>query len=104
MQSRQFRLEQRLKILCNKRASKLGLGLTPSCNNLIHRMISHGVQRMESQGVVEKEEQIMHAERNLSHYLDKLSDKAQSIGTYPMVGAKVFDDVFREQCPIWPYC
>jgi hypothetical protein len=104
MQSRQFRLEQRLKNICGKRASKLGLGLTPSCNNLIQRMISHGVERMESQGATEREEQVVQAERNLSRYLDKLSDKAQSVGTYPMVGAKIFDDVFREQCPIWPYC
>lgn len=104
MRSRQVRLQQRLKTVYNKRASKLGLGLTPSCHTLMNRMIGHAVERMAKQGVVDEEAHILQAEHNLARYLDKLSDKAQTVGSYPMVGAQVFDAVFREQCPVWPYC
>lgn len=104
MHKRDFQLSQRLKHCAKKKISKLGLGMTPSCHTLVERMINNGVERMGSQGVADREEQIVQAERNLSRYMDKLSEKAQSLESYPMVSAQVFDDVLREQCPIWPYC
>lgn len=83
MQAKHQQLHRRLKSFYSKKASKLGLGLTPSCCTLIERMINNGVERMVSQGVIECEEQIQVAERNLAHYLQKLSEEAQSRGTYP---------------------
>lgn len=103
MQGR-FQLQRRLRNYAKRRVSKLGLSLTPSSNTLIERMINHGIERMHGQGVAEHEEQILLAEQNLSHYLTKLSQKAQIKRTYPMINAKVFDEVFNESCPIWPYC
>lgn len=104
MQTRRFQLQLRLKHYCTRRASKLGLGLTPSSRMLLERMIKNGVERMEKQGATEREEQIFFAEQNLSLYLKKLSDKAQAMGTFPLVDDEAFDKVLKEQCPIWPYC
>jgi hypothetical protein len=104
MQARRFQLEQRLKNCYNKRASRLGLGLTPACRTLVERMINNGIARMEKQGASEREEQIHFAEQNLHRYLSKLSDTSQSLGTFPVVDDKAFDKVFKEQCPMWPYC
>jgi len=104
MHTRRFQLQQRLKKSCTKKASKLGLALTPQCRILIERMISNGVERMIKQGATEREEQIHFAEHNLFRYLSGLSDKAQVMGTFPTVDDKAFDKVMREQCPIWPYC
>lgn len=104
MQSRRFQLQQRLKNSFSKKASKLGLGLTPACRTQMERMINNGVERMEKQGATEREEQIYYAEQNLSRYVNKLSDKAQTLGTFPMVDDKAFDKVLKEQCPMWPYC
>lgn len=104
MQAKHQQLQRRLKNFYNKKASKLGLGLTPSCCTLIERMINNGVERMVNQGVIEREEQIQVAERNLAQYLQKLSEEAQSRGTYPQIGAKAFDSVFNMECPTWPFC
>lgn len=104
MQAEQQKLQRRLKNFYAKKASKLGLGLTPSCCTLIERMINNGIERMVHQGATEREEQIQVAERNLSHYLQKLSEEAQSQGTYPKIGAHAFDNVFNMECPIWPFC
>jgi len=102
--SKNQQLERRLKFFYTKKASKLGLGLTPSCVTLIERMINNGIERMVSQGATDREEQIQLAERNLSHYLQKLSQEAQKRGTFPQVGAKAFDSVFNMECPNWPFC
>lgn len=104
MQVEQQKLLRRLKNFYSKKAAKLGLGLTPSCCTLIERMINNGVERMVLQGATDREEQIQVAERNLSHYLQKLSAEAQNQGTYPKIGAKAFDNVFNMECPIWPFC
>ncbi|HSH41617.1 MAG TPA: hypothetical protein VK973_05755 [Arenicellales bacterium] len=104
MQAQQQKLQRRLKLFYSKKAAKLGLGLTPSCCTLIERMINNGIERMVSQGATEREEQIQVAERNLSHYLQRLSEEAQHRGTFPQVGAKAFDSVFNMECPIWPFC
>lgn len=104
MQRQQFRLQQRLKSCYNKKVSKLGLGLTPACQTLIERMINNGIERMRTQGSMEREEQIWFAEQNLSLYLSKLADEAKSDGTFPAVDHLTVDKVFKEQCPIWPFC
>lgn len=104
MQAGPHKLQRRLKSYYSKKASKLGLGLTPSCCTLIERMINNGVERMTSQGVTDREEQIQVAERNLTQYLHKLSAEAQHRGTFPQVGAKAFDHVFNMECPTWPFC
>jgi len=104
MQSQKAHITRRLKSYYGKTASKMGLGLTPSCCTLIERMINNGIDRMQSQGALDREEQIMVAERNLSRYLRKLSEEAQSQGTFPKVGAKTFDNVFNLECPVWPFC
>lgn len=104
MQQQQFRLHQRLKNCYKKKVSKLGLGLTPACQTLIERMINNGIERMRTQGAMEREEQIWFAEQNLSQYLNKLAHEAQARGTFPLVDDRAVDKVLKEQCPIWPYC
>lgn len=104
MQSQRFQLQHRLKTSYAKKVSKLGLGLTPACRTLVERMINNGVERMEKQGAIEREEQIYYAEQNLNRYMSKLSDTSQSMGTFPIVDDKAFEKVFKEQCPMWPYC
>lgn len=104
MRADQQKLQRRLKSFYSKKASKLGLGLTGSCSTLMERMINTGIERMASQGVIDREEQVQVAERNLSQYLQRLSSEAQNRGTYPKVGAKAFDSVFNMECPLWPFC
>lgn len=104
MYIRHAKLYQRLKRVATKRATKLGLGLTPSCNTLIEQMIANGIERMQGQGAADREEHILMAEQNLARYLTKLSEEAQAIGSYPLVGARVFDNVLKDQCPVWPFC
>lgn len=104
MQAEQQKLQRRLKNFYTRKASKLGLGLTPSCCTLIERMINNGIERMVSQGAIDREEQILVAERNLSQYLQKLAEEAQNRGTWPQIGAKAFDKVFNMECPVWPFC
>lgn len=104
MQAQQQKLQRRLQNFYSKKASKLGLGLTPSCCTMLERMIGNGVERMLSQGVGDREEQVLVAERNLALYLQKLATESQSRGIYPQVGAKAFDSVFNSACPLWPFC
>jgi len=104
MASQDFRLQQRLRNHANKRIARLGLGMTPSSYTLMERMINNGIERMESQGVSDREEQIWFAEQSLARYLGKLCTKAQSTGVFPVVDDKLFERVLKEQCPVWPYC
>ena len=67
-------------------------------------MIANGIERMRTQGVSEREEQIWFAEQNLSLCLTNLSTTAQAMGTFPRVEDKAFEKVLKELCPIWPYC
>ena len=83
MQHNRARVRQRLNACVTRRANKLGLGISPSCLTLIQKMIANGITRMESQGVLEKEEHVWYAEQNLSAYLGRLSDHAQFMGYVP---------------------
>jgi len=104
MFSKRFRLQQRLKSSCMKKAAKLGLGLTPACMSHLDKMISTGVERMEKQGAIEREDQIWSAEQTLGRCMTKLSEKAQQMGIYPQVDEVALEKTMREQCPMWPYC
>lgn len=104
MYSQRFRLQQRLKTSYMKRAAKLGLGLTPACISRLDKMVNTGVERMDKQGSLEREDQIWSAEQMLGRYITKLSEKAQKMGTFPQVDDTAFDKTIKEQCPMWPYC
>jgi len=104
MYSQRFRLQQRLKSSCMKKAAKLGLGLSPACVAQLEKMVNTGVERMEKQGTLEREDQIWSAEQALGRYMNKLSRNAQHLGTYPQADQAAFDKTMKEQCPMWPYC
>lgn len=104
MYSQRFRLQQRLKSSYMRKATKLGLGLSPACISQLDKLVHNGVERMDKQGVLEREDQIWSAEQMLGRYMTKLSEKAQKMGTFPKVDDIAFDKTMKEQCPMWPYC
>lgn len=103
MQNQRFRVQQRLKACVNKKAGKLGLSLTPACMMLMEKMITNGISRLESQRVLEKEEQLWFAEQNLSKYISNLSNNAQEAGTYPISDENIFDTTIKSTGPLWPF-
>ncbi|MFZ0488210.1 MAG: hypothetical protein WAL83_14535 [Arenicellales bacterium] len=70
----------------------------------MERMINNGMERMESQGVSDREEQIWFAEQSLFRCLGKLCTKLQSTGVFPVADDELSERVLKEQCPVWRYC
>ncbi len=99
-----FRLKHRLTQASQRIAQKLGLGVSPGCQQLIEKMIANGVTRMQVQGALEREEQIQLAEDHLRRCLDALSEQAVTAGTFPQVDEHAFQLATKKLCPLWPYC
>ena len=93
----------RLSGLTTRKLTKLGLGADPVCGQEIEKMLSVGVSRLEHQRALDREEQLVVAEENLSRLLNALSERAQSLGTYPTVDGDAFNQVKKRLAPMWPF-
>ena len=82
------------------------IGLIPSvpCQQLIEKMISVGISRLENQRALEREEQIILSEQNLLKCLAVLHDRANLMGTFPDVNEEAFDQMQKKLSPMWPFC
>ena len=100
----------RLKVYNNfarvtkRRMTKLGLGMTPPCQQLVDKMLAVGVSRLEHQRALEREEQLIRAEENLMRCLHELQERAQVLGTYPIVDEEAFHQMYKRMSPLWPFC
>ena len=66
-------------------------------------MISIGVSRLEHQRALKKEEILIIAEETLFRILKDLYERAQVLGTFPMIDGKVFEDTKNRLSPMWPF-
>lgn len=87
-----------------RRLTKLGVGLTPACQHLFDKMITVGVSRLEHQRALERQEQILRAEDNLMRCIHELQERAQILGTYPIVDEEAFNQMLKKMSPLWPFC
>ena len=104
MQHLRSRIKQRLNLAGRKAATKIGVGLTPACQQMMEDMVGKGITRMENQRVLEREAQVRLAEDNLKKLVSELSVQAAEIGTFPVCDDQAFTKAFQRACPIWPYC
>lgn len=103
--SYQLRLKVQLRFLnlAQKRLKKLGVGVSSECEQQIERSIAVGVSRLEHQRALEKEEIMLIAEENILRILKDLYERAQVLGTFPMLDGKVFEDTKKRLSPLWPF-
>ena len=57
----------------------------------------------EHQRALDKEEILILVEETLFRILKDLYERAQVLGTFPMVDGKVFDDTKNRLSPMWPF-
>ena len=93
----------RLSGLATRKLTKLGLGADPVCGQEIEKMLSVGVSRLEHQRALEKEEMLLVAEENLHRVLRDLSDRAQQLGTFPIIDVECFNQMKKRMSPMWPF-
>lgn len=101
----QLRLKVHLRFLnlAQKRFKKLGVGVSSDCEQEIEKMIAIGVSRLEHQRALEKEEILLITEESLFRVLKDLYERAQVLGTFPMLDGKVFEDTKKRLSPMWPF-
>ena len=99
-----FRVQTEFNQLAKRRVTKLGLGLSPGCLQLLEKMISVGVSRLEHQRALEREEQLMLSEQNLLKCVDVLLERSNVLGTFPIVNEEAFDQMQKKLSPMWPFC
>ena len=93
----------RFSRLFNRRLTKLGLGPDTVCEQEIDKMLAIGVSRLEHQRALEKEEMLLVAEENLHRVLRDLSDRAQQLGTFPIIDVECFNQMKKRMSPMWPF-
>lgn len=84
--------------------TKLGLGPTPGCLQLVEKMISVGVTRLEHQRALDREEHIIQSQENLRKCIAELSERAMVLGTFPVVDEKAFNQMQKKLSPMRPFC
>ena len=84
--------------------TKLGLGVTPGCQQLVEKMIANGVSRLEHQRALERQEHIIQSQENLRKCVQELGERAQVLGTFPVVDEEAFEEMQKKLSPIWPFC
>ena len=89
--------------MSQKRFKKLGVGVSSACQQEMEKMISIGVSRLEHQRALEKEEVLLVAEENILRILKDMYERAQVMGTFPMLDEKVFEDTKKRLSPMWPF-
>ena len=101
----QLRLKIHLRFLnmAQKRFKKLGVGVSSACQQEIEKTISIGVSRLEHQRALEKEEVLFVAEENILRILKDMYERAQVLGTFPLLDGKVFEDTKKRLSPMWPF-
>lgn len=101
----QLRLKVKFRFLslAQKRFKKLGVGVASDCEQEIEKMISIGVSRLEHQRALDKEEILLITEESLFRILKDLYERAQVLGTFPMLDGKVFEDTKKRLSPMWPF-
>lgn len=99
-----LRVQNQFMQMAKRRMTKLGLGLTPACQNLVDKMISVGVSRLEHQRALEREEQLIMSEANLNRCLSEMQNRALALGTYPIVDDEAFNQMYKKLSPMWPFC
>lgn len=103
MQARQ-RVQNQLNSLVGRRLTKLGLSPTPACQQLIEKMVWVGVSRLEHQRALERQEQIILSEQNLLKCITELHERANVLGTFPILTDEAFDQMQKKLSPLWPFC
>ena len=101
----QLRLSVQLRFqnLAQKRFKKLGVGVSSECQGEVDRMISVGITRLENQRALNKEDVLLIVEESLYRILRDMYERAQVLGTFPMLDGKVFEDTKNRLSPMWPF-
>jgi hypothetical protein len=101
----QLRLKIHLRFLntARKRFKKLGVGVSSACEQEIEKTISVGVSRLGHQRALENEGVLLVAEENILRILKDMYERAQVLGTFPVLDGKVFEDTKKRLSPMWPF-
>lgn len=93
----------RFQNVAQRRFKKLGVGVSSECEQQVDKMIAIGVTRLEHQRALEKEEVLIIAEETLFRILKDLYERAQVLGTFPMLDGAVFESTRQRLSPLWPF-
>jgi len=99
-----FQAQRRLINFVKRVVAKQGLGMTASCQQMIESTVRNGINRMQTQSVVEQEDKLRLAEDNLRRLIISMGAFAQDTASFPVVDDNCFDLAMKKVCPIWPFC
>ncbi|MFC1664126.1 hypothetical protein ACFL17_00675 [Pseudomonadota bacterium] len=99
-----FRVRLRLMNFVKRITSKQGLGMSAPCQQMMEGTVRKGINRMETQGVAEKEDKIRLAEDNLRRLIVAMGGFSVDTGSFPIIDNDCFDLAMKKVCPIWPFC
>ena len=104
MSNPKFRVQLRLMNFVKRNTSKQGLGMSAPCQQMIESAVRKGINRMETQQVVEQEDKIRLAEDNLRRLIIVMGEFSVKTESFPIVDDNCFDLATKKICPIWPFC
>lgn len=103
-QQLRFRILQRLRHAAGRYVARIGLHPSENCMARLDWVIGNGITRMQRERALEREGQLHLAEHNLARLLDALRNLAEEERSYPAADDKQFEEVYKTNCPLWPYC
>ena len=104
MHQLRLRVQLRLNQFANRLLEKQGVGVTPSCEQMLQRLITTGVSRMEIQKALEREDKLRLTEEHLLSCIKMMAEQAQALGSFPVVDEAAFEAALKKLCPLWPFC
>ena len=86
------------------KVESLDLQLSTYNEQRIEKFIDRGVLRMSFGNVIEQDEKVNLAKRNLEQLIDYMGNMARDQGTHPSLQEHAFNEVMVKSYPLWPYC
>ena len=104
MNQTRLQVQSKFSQAAKRQITKLGLGPTPACQQLVEKMIAIGVSRLENQHLLEREELIIQSQESLRKCMVELGDRAVVLGTFPVADEDAFKQMQKKLSPMWPFC
>lgn len=94
-------VEKRLLATAKKAAGKLGFA--SDCQQDVINLIRNGIQKIETDGLLDNEEKIKEAEANLVKFVTEMKIEAHKLGLAAL-HENTFARAISKLCPLWPFC
>ena len=79
------------------------MGFAPNCMDLVKHLMEDAARRIESDGLLSDQDQLLKAEANIERFISEMILEAKHRG-YNELHEDTFANTMSKLCPLWPIC